>query len=384
MIEDFYVSTVHTIPSVIQDAGGPSYSVVRLCESLTAQGHDVTLAALDWHPTKCNRPFLKLFPLGQGPKRLGRSPEMYKWLQGQARTDGRKVFHNHSLWMMPNVYSGLIRRGNKSPLIVSPRGTLSDVALRINKWQKRLFWHTYQNRAIRQANCFHATAHNEYQDIRNSGFEQPVCVLPNGIDVPDLIKRSTGERKRLLFLGRIHKIKGLENLLRAWEAVFRRYPDWDLQIIGPDADGYLAELQSLAARLNVGRVTFHGPLYGSQKLAAYRDATLTVLPTFSENFGMTVAESLAAGTPVIVTKGAPWEGLRERKAGWWIDVGVNPLVECLDDALAMAEDSIMAMGRRGHDWMLSDFSWNRIAKEMSGVYRWLIDGGEIPSCVRLD
>lgn len=305
------ISAVHIIPAIIQDAGGPSYSVVRLCESLMVQGDDITLAALDWSPLNSPPQFLNLFPLGLGPKRLGRSPEMYKWLQDQAKSERQKVFHSHSLWMMPNVYPGLIKRGNNSSLVISPRGTLSDFALRMNAWQKSIFWHVLQSRALRNADCFHATADSEFQDIRSNGFDQPVCVLPNGIDVPTLIKQSTGGRKRLLFLGRIHKIKGIENLLRAWEAVFRRYPDWDLHIVGPDSDGYLAELQTLAAQLNVGRVTFRGPLYGAEKLAAYREATLTVLPTFSENFGMTVAESLAAGTPTIVTKGAPWEGLNE-------------------------------------------------------------------------
>ena len=112
-------------------------------------------------------------------------------------------------------------------------------------------------------------------------------------------------RRQLFFLGRIHPIKGINNLLRAWQVVEHRFPDWDLLIVGPDNAGYMDEMQALAAHLRLERVAFGGPLYGEEKLRAYQAASLFVLPTHSENFGMTVAEALAAGTPAIVTQGAP-------------------------------------------------------------------------------
>ena len=99
---------------------------------------------------------------------------------------------------------------------------------------------------------------------------------------------------------------------------------------------------------------------------------------------MTVAEALAAGTPAIVTKGAPWNGLEKQEAGWWIDIGVDPLVACLEQALALPTMRLAEMGRAGREWMKRDYSWERIGTQVSLAYRWLLEGGETPLWVRLN
>lgn len=163
-----------------------------------------------------------------------------------------------------------------------------------------------------------------------------------------------------------------------------RFPDWELRIVGPDNGGYLAEMQALAARLRLERVMFAGTLYGEEKLRAYREASLFVLPTHSENFGMTVAEALAAGTPAIVTKGAPWGGLEQQGAGWWIDIGVDPLVACLEDALSRSPQSLAEMGQNGRGWMEAEFSWAQVGQRMAETYRWILNGGNKPEWVVRD
>jgi glycosyltransferase involved in cell wall biosynthesis len=270
-------------------------------------------------------------------------------------------------------------------LVVSPRGTLSSWALGRNAVQKKIFWRWIQEPALRVAACFHATAKSEYEDIRRLGFRQPVGILPNGIDIPPLNQRTNnGRRRQLLFLGRIHPIKGVEVLLRAWQAVARRFPEWELRVVGPEEGGYLARMQALAAQLRLERIEFAGPVFGEDKLRAYRQANLFVLATYSENFGMTVAEALAAGTPAVVTQGAPWSGLVEQGAGWWIEIGLDPLVASLEQALSTSPQRLEEMGRAGHEWMQRDFSWERIGAQFLATYGWLLNGGEPPPCVRLD
>lgn len=374
----------HVVPAITEEAAGPSYSVPRLCEALLASGTDVQLVTLGSATRAVDLSYLKTFPQGFGPRRLGMSPLMRRWLKQEVVSGRLDIIHNHSLWMMPNVYPGTVVRNSLCRLVVSPRGTLSARALDINALQKKLFWYALQARTLHVAACFHATGENEYEDIRRHGFRQPVCILPNGIDVPMLKEKVYSGRRKLLFLGRIHSIKGIENLLHAWQAVENRFPDWDLQIAGPDNGGYLAVMQALAAQLRVSRVIFRGPLFGGDKLRAYQTASLFVLPTHSENFGMTVAEALAAGTPAIVTKGAPWSGLEGQKAGWWIDIGVAPLVECLENALALSPAELDAMGRVGREWMLRDYSWERIGTQLMAAYQWLLEGGAAPQFVRLD
>ena len=143
-------------------------------------------------------------------------------------------------------------------------------------------------------------------------------------------------------------------------------------------------MQKLARDLRLKRVEFSGPLFGEQKWDAYRQAELFVLPTYSENFGMSVAESLAAGTPTIVSKGAPWEGLEKNNAGWWIDIGIDPLVACLEEALSRPFEQLVEMGDAGRNWMVNDYSWESIGQQMAATYRWVLGRGEKPSCVISD
>jgi glycosyltransferase involved in cell wall biosynthesis len=378
-----HIHSVHVIASIAEEASGPSYSVVRLCQTLIDEGEVVRLAVLDWAPLVSKLPFLDVFPLGYGPRRLGFSPGMRRWLGATALSGQADIIHNHGLWMMPNVYAGWATRKTKCRLVVSPRGSLSEWALGRSARIKRVFWSLLQGPAFRHAACFHATAETEFEDIRRAGFRQPVSIIPNGIDVPALQLKSGG-RRHLLFLGRVHPKKGVDVLLHAWRKVSQRFTDWDLRIAGPDNEGHLPRMQALAADLRLQRVEFCGPLYGEEKLRAYRDAELFILPTHSENFGMTVAEALAAGTPAIVTRGAPWAGLEEHGAGWWIDIGVDPLVACLDGALSRPRDELAAQGIRGREWMRQEFSWERVGAMMDQTYRWLLSGGDAPACVRLD
>jgi glycosyltransferase involved in cell wall biosynthesis len=189
--------------------------------------------------------------------------------------------------------------------------------------------------------------------------------------------------RTLLFLGRIHPIKGLDVLLRAWRATQQRFGEWRLIIAGPDNDGHLTRMQTLASDLKLERVYFVGPLYGRDKWLAYGNSDLFVLPTHSENFGLAVAEALAAGIPVIVTRGAPWEGLRKYQAGWWIDIGLEPLVAAFEEAFNLPEERLCWMGNNGRAWMQRQFSWNAIGLEMANVYRWLCGQGDRPASVRV-
>jgi len=381
---------IHVVPAIAEEASGPSYSVVRLCESLISQGQEVTLAALDWAPMPSPPDFLKTFPLGWGPRRLGPSPEMNRWLGEQARSKSVDILHNHGMWQMNSVYTGWAAKKGNINLVVSPRGAFSKWAMQHGSVMKRVFWPALQRPALEHATCFHATAVSEYEDIRRLGFRQPVAIIPNGIDIPDLPPKISGKSRTLLFLGRIHPVKGLDMLLPAWQAVQGRFPDWRLVIAGSDdgyhgKSGYLEELHWLSQKLDLERIEFAGSLYGNEKMRVYREADLYILPSYSENFGITVAEALAAGTSAIVSKGAPWGGLVTQQAGWWIDIGLDPLVACLEDALGRSPVDLGQMGQRGRRWMEAEFSWTHIGAQMADTYRWLLDKSlPIPAWLRVD
>ncbi|MCA9217238.1 MAG: glycosyltransferase [Planctomycetales bacterium] len=366
--------------------------MVRLCEALSGVGCDTTLASLNWNVTQsAKKPsFSREFQLERLVRRLGCSREMKKWLYA-ARQRGVNVIHNHGMWQMNAIYPAFAAKRSQIPFVSSPRGALSSWAMSNGSRAKWLFWSLFQRRALDATTCFHATAENEYEDIRARGFKQPIAVIPNGIDIPQArVKRDKKPGRTLLYLGRIHPKKGLENLLRAWERVGKSFPDWSLRIVGRDDNygitlGYTDRLKRLAADLRLERIAFAGERTGNAKTDEFCDADIFVLPTFSENFGLVVAESLAMGTPVVVTHGAPWNGVVHHNAGWYIDIGVDPLVSCLTQAFAMRESDLIAMGNSGRQWMLKEFAWSDIGAQMREVYLWLLNSGRpVPPCVRLD
>ncbi len=375
---------VEVISAISIEASGPVYSVRRLCEAVRKAGTEACIAALDWSPMNGVPEYARLFPLGMGPRRLGRSPALVRWLREEASAGHIRLLHNHGLWMMPNVYPGWVARRFCIPYVVSPRGTLGEWPFSSGSPAKRVFWPLVQKPAFSAVSCWHATSQAEYEDIRRMGFRQPVAVIPNGMDVPPLLPKEFHRPRTLLYLGRLHPKKGLDWLLRAWAAVEARFPDWHLRIVGPDERGYLGELAALVRSLGAKRVTFDGPLYGEDKRRAYAQAELFVLPTRHENFGLVVAEALAAGTPAIVTRNAPWSGLETRGCGWWIEPGVDALLACLEQALACPPERLTAMGQAGRRWVEAEFSWPAIGTRMASVYRWLLDGSPKPVDVVVD
>ena len=380
---------VHVIAGLRPTDGGPTYSVPRLCRALAAAGATVELmtvsetAAQDHSDGNYReRRFAwdgENIPLIRAVRR---SSALARSLRVEAsRAD---VVHDHGLWLLPNVYAGREAGRARRPLIVAPRGMLSETALSFSRLKKRLFWHVLQKSTVVRAACFHATSEQECGEIRAFGLRQPVAIIPNGIDIETAASPATKPSglRTLLSLGRIHPKKGLETLLHGWAKVEATHPDWRLRIVGPSENGYDAKLKALAAELNLSRVFIEGPVYGAAKSRAYADADLFVLSTLNDNFALTVAEALAAGVPVIATKGAPWKGLAEKGCGWWIDHGADSLAAVLSEALAAPREELKAMGEKGRSWMQRDFSWERVAADMLRVYRWLADGGTPPSVVQ--
>lgn len=378
---------VQVAASLAREASGPSYSVRRLAESLAARGTVSEIVSLG-EPAEIRRAGVLAHAVAQDlarvplASRLGVSRAMRAALDSAAA--GGAVLHTHGLWLMPNVYPAWSIARHGGALVISPRGMLGPAALRFSRHRKMAFWKLLQCRAVARAWCLHATSEQERQEIHAFGVTRPVALVPNGIDVAserDIVANraviDAGVPRTLLHLGRIHPKKGIDSLIEAWARVAPRHPNWRLRIVGPSEIGHGEALRLQAAARGAQRITFEDGLYGADKLAAYRQADLFVLPTLNENFGLVVAEALANGTPVISTRGAPWRGLEENRCGWWIDHGADPLAATLDQAMAMPRDTLHEMGARGRNWMAAEFSWDRVAADMERVYRWCA-GGERP------
>jgi glycosyltransferase involved in cell wall biosynthesis len=374
----------HFVPGINEEASGPSYTVPRLCEALIESGTNCRLYTLKNGHRPDPRNYVMESPYGIGPKKLGNSPHMYKEARAEAEKNNITLIHNHSIWMMPNVYPGWISKKYRLNHVLSPRGVFTEYALSIGSKIKPLFWACLQKPSLESVTCFHATAESEYLDIRRMGYRQPIAIIPNGIDVTEPSAHFSGPRT-VLFLGRMHPNKGVHLLLDSWSIVEKQRPDWILKLAG---GGDLSYEQSIDKRIKElkldDRVIRIGPVYGAEKFRAYRDAQIYVLPSFSENFGVTVAEALSVGVPSIVTQGAPWKILETEKAGLWPEQSVRGVADALLTLSSKSPAELKEIGLRGVHLMTKYYSWKRIAKEMNGVYSWLTNNSSRPSCVILD
>lgn len=378
--------TLHVVRTIDLEGSGLTHSVLGLCRSLRELDHEVRVHALALG--RQGEPPVEVEVIAHRPARLGAEKLGWSWAMWRAlREDARSadILHVHSLWNMPTVYGAFAVRGTRCRLVCSPRGTLAPHAFRWRGGRKRLFWLCGQRETVVGAACLHATAGSELSDLRAHGLRQPVAVIPNAVELPPEAPRPPpGERRRLVFLGRVHPIKGLDILLDAWRRVQARFPEWELDILGPPEDGHELELAARIRALGCERVTLGGARYGAAKWAAYRAADLFVLPSRSENFGNSVVEALACGTPAIVSDGAPWSGLAREGCGWWYPQGAGPLAETLGEALARPPGALAEMGRRGRAWVQRDFSWQRVGSMMQRTYEWVLGGGSPPEWIDTD
>lgn len=387
---DVSIRSVHVIAGLADVHGGPTYSVPRLCTALGEAGAKTSLFSIqDGHSSEflssrkayVDRRFSADYSRVPLAKSLRISAKFRSALKDELLA--ADVIHNHGLWLAPNVVAGVEARRARKPLVVAPRGMLASAALAFSPKRKWLFWNFFQWPAIRGASCFHATSEDECEDIRRLGIKIPVAIIPNGIDLPEALAPVRTQTRSVLSLGRIHPKKGLDRLVQAWAGIEPDHPDWRLRIIGPAELGHDLELRNLAAQLRLSRISIEPAIFGTEKFEAYRAADIFVLPTLNENFGLTVAEALASGTPVVATKGAPWSGLEVERCGWWVDHGVEPLVQALKRMIELPQQELLAMGVRGRAWMERDFGWESVARKSIGLYTWLARGGARPDYVRI-
>lgn len=383
---------IQTIAGTQERHGGTSRSVPALADALAGAGLDVHLVTgfPAGNSVACNLP-----GPGVTVHRVQESAVFGRGLTGASfrrqiralvnTAETPCVIHDHGVWLISNHAAAVAARQSQTPRIVSPRGMLSTWALNHGRWKKRIAWRLFQASDLRLAAGFHATSQQEADELRRLGFRQPVAVIPNGISCPAgrSVVKGSGVR-RVLFLSRIHPKKGLLNLVQAWSGV-PQSAGWRLVIAGPDEHGHQLEVERAAVRLGVrDQIDFIGSVADSAKWDVYGSAELFVLPSFSENFGIVVAEAMAAGLPVIASTGTPWDCLPQVHAGWWVDPDVASLGEALRTALSLTAAELAGMGQAAAAYSRRRFSWRQAADEMRDYYCWLLGAGERqPACVQL-
>jgi len=308
------------------------------------------------------------------------------------------LVHTHGIWTYLSIAATRWSKSNGGvpprPYVVSTHGMLDPWALHNSRWKKIVAGFAFERRHLENAACIHAINQAEAAAIRAFGLKNAICVIPNGVEVrvsnvanrtPPSIAHIVGDRKVLLYLGRLHPKKGLSILLRGWKEAFKHEKDWILVIAGWDQGGHRRELEQLTRELKISdSVHFTGPLFGEARDTAYQNADAFILPSLSEGQPLVVLEAWSYARPVIMTPECNLPEGFEKRAAIRMSATVEGAAEALGKLFALEKSALEEMGRRGRDLVIDNFSWSEIASQMFAVYKWLLERSAPPNCVLFD
>ena len=361
--------------SIDKKDGGPSRSVPILAKGLSLAGVETVLYTgmsddMNTHMLDNTNVQIKYFAPNISDKELEK-----ELLDGHY-----DIIHAQNLWMPIYHKMAKIARRHHIPYIMTPRGCLEPWAYQgqgfFRNLKKTVAIALYQKKDLQKATCILATAQMEADNIRALNINAPIAIIPNGIDVseyhcrPVISKESV--KKQIVFLSRIHEKKGVEFLISAWKQLRTIYPDWNVVIAG---NGDATYIQKLKRNIKTNGLDdcmkIIPPVFGEEKYNLYCESSLFVLPTYSENFGMVIAEAMSCGVPVITTNGTPWQELNEKQLGWCIDLSLESLVKTMKEAIELGKDDLFDMGQRCSQHIFKTYQFTAVADKNKAVYEWI-------------
>ena len=373
--------------SIDKTDGGPSRSVPILAKGLAIVGANTTLFT-------CSSPQMNSHLLDETDVTLKvvSLDISSKELEEEILSGDYDLIHGQNLWDPFFNKMARIARKHRIPYMMTPRGCLEPWAYQgqgfMKNLKKKIAMLLYQKKDLQLASCILATAQMEADNIRALGINSPIAIIPNGIDVSEYkcrpIEYKTSVKKQIVFLSRIHQKKGIEFLINAWEQLRDKYPEWNVVIAGNGEGAYINELKDMITLKGLQEcVEIIPPVYGEAKHKLYCESSLFVLPTYSENFGMVIAEAMSCGVPCITTNGTPWKELHEKNLGWCIDLSLENVVKTISEAIELGQDALFEMGQRCSQHIKDTYQYTEVAAKNKAVYDWIVNGGGKPDYVIL-
>jgi glycosyltransferase involved in cell wall biosynthesis len=262
-----------------------------------------------------------------------------------------------------------------TPVVLSPRGMLEAPALAHHGWRKRLSWAWRDEQVMRDAACWHAASSREAEGLGRRGNTR-IVEIPNSVDPIAASDAARLDARRaiglptaapyVLFLGRLHPIKRLDLVASAFAEVAAAIPEARLVIAGPDEGGHRAAVAPLFEPFQ-SLVSWCGPVDGALKAGLLSGAAALVLCSDSESFGMSVAEALSAGVPVVATRTCPWPAIERIGCGHWV-AQTAPDIASKVISLLQHPGEARRMGQRGRDFAAREFSPAPIAARWLALY----------------
>ena len=379
------------LTNIDQAKGGPSRSVPLFVRGLAELGVDITLMVIksdDMNLHALDGTSVKVHLLSPTYKKND--------LKNFVEKEHFDIIHGQCIWEPLFHQMRVVADKFKTPYILSPRGTMEPWSLQQKRWKKQIARWLYQDRDLKRCACIYTTAQMEADHLRDLGFNNPICIIPNGIETEGYPCRADMSivKKQILFLSRVHPKKGIEVLIDAFARLYEEFQDWSIVIVGNGENEYRQSLKSRVKELGLEEcISILDPVFGNAKIQLYQESSIFCLPSYSENFGMVIAEALSCGVPAITTNGTPWQLLNgevrtmgarldclgdNKRTGWCIDLSVDTLEKTLREAMMMPSNELYEMGQRGSVLVNSNFNYRSVAKMNKVLYEWIINKDKKP------
>ena len=382
------------------NVGGPIVSVSALAESLVRRGHEVTVVTSNSNltvnlevptdtPVDVAGVTVYYFEHDELLRRLVPLPAYFSKSIGflyskriRPRLDQlvpqADIVHTHLPFNYPTYASAQAAFRHGKPLIYHQRGVLDPARLSFRSLKKALYLHLVEKPILHRADTLIALTEAERDSYRRLGIETRCSVIPNGVDSTEysgtydpreVAKLGIRDNQVvILFMGRVHPIKGVDLLLDAFISLRQRVTDAVLVIAGPDEFGLQAKFDEQVRRANVaGGVIFVGMVQGETKRQLLLRADVFCLPSVAEGFSIAVLEALAASTAVLLSPGCNFPDVVAARAGRICERSVDAIESNLE-AMLTNRDELRAMGLRGRELVESKFAWDSIVERMLEVY----------------
>lgn len=368
---------LHVIPSVAERSGGPATAIVPMCRALQQQGVEVLLVTTDAGMNGAEQEsHYKGVPAKFFPSQLGESFKYSRplatWLNSNIHEFG--VAHIHAIFNHSSIAAAHVCRKADVPYVVRPLGTLEPWSMTQKSVRKRVFWEVAGKAMLRNAAAVHYTTDAEKNSTENLLGLNHGKVIGLGVEVNSCAKEKLAQHfpelaheSYALVMSRLHPKKGLDVLIDAFLMLVQqeKFGQWRLVIAGDGPSDHVARLKQMASPSD--RIMFTGWLDGEQKDSVLSGASLLVLPSHQENFGMCVMEALARSVPVLVS---PHVNLAEEivlaNAGWIATVDKDALTTRLAEALDDEEQRALR-GQAGKQLSMK-YSWESAAKTLKELY----------------
>lgn len=385
-----HMKILHILPTIESSSGGPPRSTTATLRALHEADASVENTVLstdfelrdEWRATLEDRfperTTLKLFPL-IGEHTLSFSPKLVRWLWRHIRQFDVVVIRA----MLHPLSSACawIARWMKVPYVITPHGTLSRYTFEHrNTWLKRNYYRLVESKTLEGASCIQATTPQEREQVKELGTDTPIRVIPHPFEGGTRQNEVQRDPKQVLFLSRLHPMKGLDLLMEAASRVREDHPEVHFVIAGSGSEEYEAELRQRSQELQIqDRVEFVGFVEGEEKQRLFASCGAFVLPSYRENFGIAAIEAMDAGMPVVVSDCVEtYTDIVEYDAGIVIKPDASELVEALERLLSTPQLRDR-LGKRGKSLVAEKYSPQRVGRKLRDMYKDSVNGNPASS-----